>query len=64
MKVVRVSNYDDEGPRGSQRVMAGPGLSAEDAETECRRLCDDPRRYDEDWYVVKEDDYVLYKFEP
>lgn len=64
MKVVRISNYDDEGPGGTQRVVAGPGLTKEAAEEERRRLCGDPHRSDADWFVVKEDDYVPWEFKP
>jgi hypothetical protein len=63
LKVVRVSNYDDPGPRGTERVVAGPGLSTLAAAEICLRMCDDPRRSIEDWYVVKRDDYQPRVFE-
>jgi hypothetical protein len=63
MKVIRVSNYDHEDWRGDQVMVAGPGLSQEEAEAVCGRCCDDPGRSEEDWYRVVQDDYVLFKFE-
>lgn len=64
MKVMRVSNYDDEGPGGIQRVVAGPGLTEKAAEAECRRLRDDPHRNEADWFEVVGDDYVPWECEP
>jgi hypothetical protein len=64
MKVVRVSNYDDEGPRGDERVVAGPGLSTLAAAETCLRMCVDPHKNDEDWFEVKDDDYQPRVFEP
>jgi hypothetical protein len=63
VKVVRIDNYDDEGPRGSQYVV-DKGLSQEQAEALCLRLNEDPSRSEFDWYVVKEEDYVPWTFEP
>ncbi len=64
MKVIRADNYDDEGPRGTQRVVAGPGLTAAEAEAIAKRLNDDPHRSEYDWFRVVKDEYVLYVFEP
>ena len=64
MKVIRVSNYDHEDWRGDQYVVAGPGLSPEQAEVECELRCGDRRRSGEDWYRVVPDDYKLFKFAP
>jgi hypothetical protein len=64
MKVIRVSNYDHVDWRGDQVMVAGPNLSQEEAEAECEKLCDDPRRSNEDWYQVMPDAYNLFKFEP
>jgi hypothetical protein len=64
VKVIRVSNYDHEDHRGNQRLVAGPGLSVEEAESACKFMCDDPNRSDEDWFRVVADNHVLYRFEP
>lgn len=63
MKVIRVSNYDDEGPGGTQRVIRSD-LSLAQAEDLCRKLCNDPNRSDLDWFRVVLDDYKLFVFEP
>lgn len=64
MKVIRVSNYDHEDSRGDQWVVAGPGLSRDEADAVCARLCKDPKRSDEDYYRSVPDNHELYKFEP
>ncbi len=64
MKVIRADSYDDEGPRGTQRLVAGPGLTPKEADAIAKRLNDDPQRSEYDWFRVVEDDYVLFKFEP
>jgi hypothetical protein len=63
MKVIRVDNYDDEGPRGTQRVIRS-GLLLAQAEDLCRKLCNDPNRSDYDWFRVVPDDYKLFVFAP
>ena len=64
MKVIRVSNYDDEGPEGNERVVAGPGLSLDEAKRLAREMNDDPKRSDHDWFRAVPDDEPLYVFEP
>jgi hypothetical protein len=63
MKLIRVDTYDDEGPRGTQRVIR-ENLD----ESEGRELVDvfnnNPRRCDVDWYRLVPDDYKLFVFEP
>lgn len=64
-KVVRVSNYDDEGPEGDQYVV--PYLDVEvlsegEAEEWAEALNSDSKRSDRDFFVVKPDDYVPWKF--
>jgi hypothetical protein len=63
VKVIRVDNYDDEGPRGNQRLLAGPGLSPEVAEVVARTLNECPARLDHDYYRAVTDDYELWRFE-
>lgn len=63
MKVIRVSNYDDEGPRGTQRLIKG-GLDLNEAETLAKEMNDNPRRSRSDWFRVVDDDYELFVFEP
>jgi hypothetical protein len=65
MKVVRVSSYDDEGPGGDQYVVPGTvGLTEVEAEARASALNDDPKCPDANFYVVRPDDYVPWKFEP
>ena len=64
-KVVRVSSCDDEGPRGAQYVV--PYLDMEvlsegEAEEWAEALNSDSKRSDRDFFVVKPDDYVPWKF--
>lgn len=59
--VVRVDNYDDEGPRGTERVVTQM-LSHEDAEVIAARLNADPKKLDYDYYVVKPSYYKLFVF--
>lgn len=63
MKVIRVDMYDDEGLRGTQKIVAGPGLTREEAEKICKSKQDDPRRGEYNWYRVVEDDHVLWVFQ-
>jgi hypothetical protein len=63
MKVIRVDNYDDEGPRGTQRLVFAE-LPQSVAEIECAKLNDDPHRSPCDWYRVVAEDYKLFVFEP
>lgn len=62
MKVVMTSNCDLENRRGEEYVVAGPGLSAADAEVACRRFREDPWRPAEDWFEVREDEHPLRRF--
>ena len=64
MKVIRVDNYDDEGPRGTQRVVAGPGLSLEEATRTAEDMNKNPGRSPHDWFRSVTDDEPLYVFEP
>ncbi len=64
MKVIRIDNYDDEGPSGTQRVVAGPGLSQDEAWRIAREMNDDTWRSDCDYFKVVPDDHVLWRFEP
>ena len=63
MKVIRTDNYDDEGPRGTQHVMA-----SDVGEEEGKRIVDElnnaSKRSDFDWYRLVPDDYELFVFEP
>jgi hypothetical protein len=63
MTVIRHDNYDDEGPRGNQHVV-GDHLTKDEAETLAKKMCDDPRRSEYDWFEVVSDDHVLYEFVP
>lgn len=63
MKVIRTDNYDDEGPRGTQLVMASE-VGEEDGKRIVDRLNADPRRSDFDWYKLVPDDYELFVFKP
>jgi hypothetical protein len=63
MKVIRVSNYDDGGPRGTQRVVKG-SLTFEEAEKLANEMNSDPRRSDEDWFRAVPDNELLFVFEP
>ncbi len=64
MKVIRIDNYDDEGPRGTQRLVAGSGLSQKEAERIAGEKNNDPDRSDFDWFQVVPDDHGLWRFEP
>lgn len=64
MKVIRVDNYDHEGPCGTQRVVGGPGLSLDVAERLARDMNDDRKRSDHDWFRVVSDDEPLFVFKP
>jgi len=64
MKVIRVDLYDDEGPRGTQKLVAGLGLTREEAERICKTRQEDPKRGEYDWFLAVEDDHVLWCFEP
>lgn len=62
--MIRVDNCDAEGPWGEHRLVAGPGLTHEEADAVAKRLNDDPCRSEYDWFRVVEDDYVLFEFKP
>lgn len=64
MKVIRVDNYDGDGPNSSQQLVAGPGLSLDEAERIAREMNDDIGRCDCDYFKVVPDDHVLWRFEP
>jgi hypothetical protein len=64
VKVIRVDNYDDEGPRGTQELIAGPGLSQGEADAIVDRMNGDPRRVDYDFFKVVPDEHELWSFEP
>jgi hypothetical protein len=63
MKVIRTDNYDDEGPRGTQHVVAS-GVSEEEGKRIVDKLNNDRSRSDLDWYRLVSDDYKLFVFEP
>lgn len=58
MKIIRTSNYDNESE--AQYVVA-ENLEELEAIRQCRALNDDPKRSDDDWFVVKPDDYRLWR---
>lgn len=64
MKIIRVSCYDDEGPRGDKHLVGGPGWSIAEAEVLCDKLCNSLGRPDDWWYRVVPDDHKLREFEP
>jgi hypothetical protein len=65
MKVVRTSNYDEEGPGGDEYVVPGTeGMSLEAASEKARSLNESRSKSDADYFVVKPDDYKLWEFEP
>jgi hypothetical protein len=64
VKVIRVDSYDDEGPRGTEREVAGPGLSQEEADDVARRMNAAPTRSDVDYFRVVPDEHKLWRFEP
>lgn len=63
MKIVRVDNFDDEGPGGSEWV-AREGLSQEEAEAVAEKMNAEEPAWSRDFFVVKPDNYVPRKFEP
>jgi len=65
VKVIRVSNYDDEGPGGDQYVVPGTeGLAPAEAEARAEALNQSSKCSRFDFFVAKPDDYVPRKFEP
>jgi len=63
MKVIRVDNYDGKGPGSDEKVVAGPGLTGQEADEICRQRQEDPKRPDRYWFRAVEDDHVLRRFE-
>jgi hypothetical protein len=63
VKVIRSSNYDDEGPGGTEHVVRD-GLAPEEAERMAATMNADPKSSDRDFFRAVADDYVLYVFEP
>lgn len=63
MKVIRVDNYGDEGPRGTQRLIRD-GLSPDEARELADRLNDDPLRADVDYFLAVNDNEPLWTFCP
>lgn len=58
MKIIRVSNYDDESE--AQYVIAENIKNKVQAEIMCYALQEDSNRTDRDWFKVVEDDYKLW----
>lgn len=63
-KIIRASNFDDEGPKGDQYFVLEICLSKDIADKIAFILNADPDRSNEDWYRVVSYDYKLQKFEP
>jgi len=64
MKVIRIDSYDDEGPRGTERLVVGPGLSQTEADELTKKLNESPDRIDYDYFRTVPDDYELWVFKP
>lgn len=62
MKVILVDNFDREGPGAVvQKVIAGPGLSCEEAERIANKYNAKSTLTSSEYYRVVEDDYILAK---
>jgi len=65
VKIIRTSAYDHEDQRGNQYFVAGgASLTQSEAEKLAQTLNSDPKRGEDDYYVVVEDNYKLWRFEP
>ena len=63
-KVIRISNYDNEGPRGDQRFVLTYPVTEATAKAVADLLNKDPTRYDDDWFRAVPDDHKLQEFQP
>ena len=59
-KIILTDNYDRE--TSSEQLVTFCG--DETAFAVCEMLNKDPQRNDSNWYVVRDHDYKLYRFEP
>jgi hypothetical protein len=63
-KIIRTSNYGDEGPRGDERFVLTYPVTEETAKVICDLMNADPGRSDDDYFRVVHQDHQLQKFEP
>ena len=62
--IIRVDNYDREGPDGDERVIASGITDERLGKLMLDALQDDSERPDRDWYRLVPDDHVLREFIP
>jgi len=63
MKVIKVDNYNREGPGYDDKLVA-ENLTTKEAMELAKERNSDPTRPDFDWFKVVEDDYKLYEWAP
>jgi len=63
MKVIRVDNFNREGPEADEQLMV-QGLTEPQAKEVCEILRRGRSDHGADWYKVVPEDHVLWKFEP